>query len=188
MAQHPYRYLVKQPPNSCSVLLRHAYENQHEQGVEIKPGWKHNSRLIKGSINSTSLILHSSRIGINAHAAILYADILDHVQGSEIVGMFRINPGIRFIVWISRIFFTVLFFAPVTILLLSKYRDPQALPGFGLSVAILILIAFYLLLMFGLNRLLIIPLEDVRFVHDFIERATSSSNSKETEDVHGNTQ
>lgn len=179
MTNYPYRYVVTQPPDSCSLLLRDAFENQHQHGVEIKPGWKHTSRMVMGSMKGTKLVLHSGRLCMNAHAAILYADILSHVNGSEIVGEFRINPGIRFIVWFLRIFISLLFLVPVTILVLAKFRDPQALPGFGLSMAILIMIAMHFSLMFGLNRLLNIPLEDVRFIHQFIERATSSSNSNE---------
>jgi hypothetical protein len=183
MKQYSYRFIVKQPPHLCSALLLHAYENQHELGVEISPGWKHNSCLIIGKIKGTNMILHSSRLSTNAHGAILYADILDHEQGSEIVGVFRMNPSISFIVWFCRIFFTVFFFAPITILLLTKYRDWQSFPTFGLSLAILIMVSIYLLLMFGLNRLRVIPLEDVHFVHDFIVKATSSSTSKEAEQV-----
>ena len=183
MTNYPYRHVTKHSPDSCGMLLRAAYESQHQQGIGIKPGWKHCARIILGSIKGTKLILHSSRLHINAHGAILYADILDHVDGSAIVGEFRISSRIRLVVWFSRIFFSVLLLAPITILLLVKFRDPQSLPVFGLSVAIMIIISIYLTLMFGLNRLLIIPIEDVRFVHDFIEKATSSSNSKEAEQI-----
>ena len=179
MTKYPYRHVSKHSPDSCGMLLLAAYENQHQQGIEIKRGWKHCARMVLGSIKGTKLILFSGRIDVGIRAAILYADILDHEDGSVIVGVFRGSTSSRFSVWFSRVFFSVLLLGSVALLLLGKLRDPQALPGFGLSATVLILIGIYITLMWGLNKLLTIKMEDVRFVHDFIERATTSSKSED---------
>ena len=160
------------------MLLRAAFENQHQQGIEIKPGWKHCARVVLGSIKGTKLILFSGRIDVGICEAILYADILDHRDGSVIVGVFRTSVSNRVSVWFSRVFISLLLLGPVAMLWLGKLRDPQALPGFGLSAAVLIIVGIYIALMWGLNKLLTIKMEDVRFVHDFIERATTSSKSE----------
>ena len=182
MTMYPYRHVTKHSPDSCGMLLRTAYENQHQQGIEIKPGWKHCARVVLGSIKGTKLILFSGRIDVGIREAILYADILDHKDGSVIVGVFRTSTSTRVSVWFSRVFFSLLLLGPVAMLLLGKLRDPQALPGFGLSAAVLIIIGIYIALMWGLNKLLTIKMEDVRFVHDFIERATTSSKSEAEQD------
>lgn len=105
MTKYPYRHVTKHSPDSCGMLLRAAYENQHHQGIEIKLGWKHCARVVIGSIKGTKLILVSGRIAVGKCVAILYADILDHEDGSVIVGVFRASTSSRVCVWFSRVFF-----------------------------------------------------------------------------------
>jgi hypothetical protein len=182
MTKYSFRHVTKHSPDSCGMLLRAAYENQHHRGIEIKPGWKHCARVVIGSIKGTKLILVSGRIAVDSRVAFLCADILDHEDGSVIVGVFRASTSSRVIVWFSRVFISVLLLVPLALLSLGKLRDPQALPGFGLSAAALIIIGIYITLMLGLPKLLNIKMEDVQLVHDFIERATTSSKSEAEQD------
>jgi hypothetical protein len=175
MMKQPYRYLVALPPDATIILIRAAYENQHQDGVEIEPGWIHHSQMMMVSIKGNKMELCSSRVQSHAGTAILYAEILDHENGSEIIGEFRMNPSIRFFVEFARFFISFLLLGPVVILLLAKYQDPQALPIGGLTATIVALLCIHFSLMFGLKKLLVMRQVDVRLVHAFIEKATSPS-------------
>lgn len=176
MTKYPYRHITPHPPDLCSRLLLTACKNQHRHGVEIQPVWRHCPRMVVGRVKGTKVIFHSSRLGIDSRTAILYADILGHGNGSVIVGEFRIGSRIFF--WIFRAFVSVLFGGAVGILLLGKLHDPQALSGYGLSIAVLMIFGVYFGVMWGINKTLTISLEDVLFVHRFIEEATTENHSK----------
>lgn len=176
MIKHPYRHVTSHSPETCSRLLRNAYENQHRHGVEIQPGWRHCARMVGGSLRDTKVILYRNH-GNDSRTTVLYADILDHESGSAIVGEFRNATITRVFFWIFRVFVSVLLLGAAATLLLSKLRYPQDLPGYGMWVAVVTILVIHAALMWWLSKMLTISPEDVEFVQDFIERSTSPCQS-----------
>jgi hypothetical protein len=171
MTLYPYRHVTPHPPDTCIDLLRTALENQHLQGVEVRPGWRHCSRMVFGSLGDRRVKLYGGKLDMQM--AILYADVLNHEDGSEIIGVFRVGQSSRIFLWIFRVFFSVLLLGPVAILLLAKLNDPQAIPGLPLSITVIVILGIYAALMWGSKKMLTISREDVLFLQRFIEKSTS---------------
>lgn len=155
-------------------LLQDAYENQWRGGVEIRPGWKHCSRMVCGRLNGTRLVLHRCNPVMNSPT--LYADIFIHERGSVVVGEFKL--GARVFFWGFRAFLSLLFFGVIVVLLWGKLRSPESLSTLGLSLSIAGLVGICLVLMYGLKRIFSLSMDDVDFVRHFIEEATSESRAQ----------
>lgn len=184
MIKHHYRHVTSHSSEICSRLLRDALENQHRRGIEIQPGWRHCARMVQGRLRDTKVTLYSREPGNDFKTAVLYAEILDHERGSVIVGEFQNAMSSRVFRWVFRIFVSILLLGAAIILVLTKLRHPQDIPGYGAWVAVVVILGIQAALMWwsSRNAQSICP-ECVSFVQRFIEESTTACQSNAEQDV-----
>lgn len=152
-------------------MIQTALDTQHLRGKEIRPGWKHCPRMVLGKVRGTRLKLYDGRIGSDDSAPWLDAEILPHGGGSVIAGAFRKSGSTRVMSVIARAFSSLLAGGMLSILVMGKMAQPEAISWWAIGFFALLLAGFVAVFWSIAGKMKIFREEDLAFLKRFVEEA-----------------
>jgi hypothetical protein len=146
------------------------YALDHQETVQMAPGWTHVPHVVKGRVDETGIFLYHASMA-DFSTAFFHASIVSSAGGSSIVGEFSLSRVDAAVMSFGRWFITLLLFGMPAFVVIGIMRDDQASFSPGLVVFLVVLVLAAILLQPLLLRLARISDDDTKVVRDFIERA-----------------